>query len=771
MRRAGLALWSVLLVCVLTVIGLKAVSGLRLETDILALLPEAEERFEWQAEVRSTMQERASGRVVAMLSHADSDIAVAAAATLTDTLLEAGLILPKAENSEQWNDLGAVYFPFRLGLLSDDTRAMLLAGEGENVADLALAQIYAPFGLAETGQLQDDPYLLFANHIAELIGHGPDAINSGGFDVVRQDDQANVIVNLELAGNSFASDFQARFVSHFEQASKALSVVHPELVIKRAGAVFYADQAMREARYEATSIGLISIIAIVLLTLAVFRGVQPILLALLAIGAGLLAGAAAVLAIFESLHLMALVFGAALVGVSVDYAFHYCCQRFANVDAPRRALTIAPGLSLGVASSIIGFLTMTFAPFDGLRQVAVFSATGLGMSFLTVLVVFPLLDRSRQRQLPDGMRSLANGVSHFWRQRRLRWALTAIVAMLLAAGFAHLRVSDDIRQLQSLPAEMREEEKDIALLSGRDQAAQFFLVVADSEEQALIAEETLRGKLDGLVVQGALAGYVALSQLVPSIARQTENRALVEEQLFGDRLIDYRESLGLEVAGYGNHATGFLTLEMIVDRVGEALAALRQVTDDGQHVHLVALQSVRDPAALAALARGSVHYVDPAEGISTVLAQYRVRALLLLAVAGGLVWGFLSIRYGPHCSLHLIAAPTVAVLLTPCLLAMLDEPFTFFNAMGLLLVFALGLDYALFCAESDAEQFPISLLANCMSALSTILAFGLLAFSQQYAVHAFGQTILVGVAVAFCLAPMSRQSIREAGHAAKTIET
>lgn len=764
MRRIGLALWVLLMLIALSVVAHRLVSGLRLETNILALLPQGENGAAWQEEARAAMQKRATGHIVVVLTHARPDIAVEAARELAQTLTGAGLVMSGPRDAVEWSDLATSYYPYRSGLLSDQTRALLRAGDARSVEAMALARIHAPFGLADAAQLQDDPYLLFADYVAGLSDGSRDMARIDGFNVLTQPEQVNVIVDLALAGNSFSSRFQTRFLHRFDQLSEGLVARYPGLSIKQTGAVFYAARAMQEARSEASTIGVVSILAIIAVTFAVFRGVQPIGLALLAIGAGLVAGMAAVLLLFDGLHLMALVFGAALVGVSVDYAFHYCCQRFAPGAPHARARAIAPALSLGVASSVIGFLTMTIAPFDGLRQIAVFSSVGLGMSFLTVMFVLPRLDRSRQRPLPRAVELLAHRLTRFWQAPRVIWGLPVVLLVLLAGGLGSLRVSDDVRQLQNLPADLRAQERDIAQLTGVDRSAQFFLIAQDSTERALIAEEELRDALDQLVGQDVLAGYTALSRLVPSVARQIENRALVAQHLSGDRLLAYRDGLGIGAAGEDTRSAGFLTPDRLPQGLRQAVTGLSQRTADGKTVHVIALRSVRDPAALAALAKGAVHFIDPAAEISTVLSTYRVRTLLLLAVAFGLVWVILGLRYGPRRSFLLVAVPAIAVLATPAVLAFLGEPFTFFNAMGLLLVFALGLDYALFCAQGDTQHVPISLLANCLSALSTILAFGLLALSQQYAVHAFGQTILVGVLVAFGLAPISRHSIRRLSH-------
>ncbi len=57
-------------------------------------------------------------------------------------------------------------------------------------------------------------------------------------------------------------------------------------------------------------------------------------------------------------------------------------------------------------------------------------------------------------------------------------------------------------------------------------------------------------------------------------------------------------------------------------------------------------------------------------------------------------------------------------------------------------------------ARRPGARKPVTTLAIALRrALSTILGFGMLAFSRVFAVHAFGMTMLIGIALAFLFAP------------------
>ncbi|XSZ47311.1 hypothetical protein ACP8HZ_00250 [Francisella noatunensis] len=64
------------------------------------------------------------------------------------------------------------------------------------------------------------------------------------------------------------------------------------------------------------------------------------------------------------------------------------------------------------------------------------------------------------------------------------------------------------------------------------------------------------------------------------------------------------------------------------------------------------------------------------------------------------------------------------------------------------------MDYVLFLAESH-NRFNHTMLALALSAITTILSFGLLALSNTPAIEYFGLTVLIGISVAFLLAPIA----------------
>ncbi len=186
----------------------------------------------------------------------------------------------------------------------------------------------------------------------------------------------------------------------------------------------------------------------------------------------------------------------------------------------------------------------------------------------------------------------------------------------------------------------------------------------------------------------------------------------------------------------------------------------------GEATHVVALDGVTDLDAVSAAAKGipGVRLIDPAGDFSNLLGKYRSRAIRLLALSAALMAPLLIWRYGLRKGLWVMVPPLLAVILAPALRCLAGGAFTFFDAMALVLVLSIGVDYAVFCAETSGDRKPVTMLAVAMAACTALMSFGLLALSRVLAVHNFGATMTIGILLSFLFAPMARLMQRKTRH-------
>ena len=107
-----------------------------------------------------------------------------------------------------------------------------------------------------------------------------------------------------------------------------------------------------------------------------------------------------------------------------------------------------------------------------------------------------------------------------------------------------------------------------------------------------------------------------------------------------------------------------------------------------------------------------------------------------------------------------VLAPLAAsVAITTCLLLLFGYRLSMFHLVGLLLVVAIGSNYALFFDRHAPGGGGRTIVSLLLANVTTLIGFGLLAFSKVPVLHAIGLTVAMGTALALaCSAILSRRS-------------
>jgi predicted exporter len=766
------AIWLAVVVLLGVHLAWRVHQGLTFRTDLMALLPRDEADPALQR-VNDRVAQSLSQRVAFLVGDRQRDRARQAAAIMTQALTGTGLVafaaLPSGVN--RLTELGTLYFPYRSGLLSGDDRQRLLSGQGRTLEVRALSQVFGIAGMADARLLRRDPFLLLPAFFAALpLPSSRLSIDDGMLSVTGAG-TTWVMLSGRLLGDPYALDIQARLNTAFEAAKQQMRAVDPDAPILHAGAVFFAGAGATTALADMSTLGTVSTLGTIAIVLLVFRAVTPLLLSVLAIGVGMGAGLSVSLLLFGDLHILAMLLGLSLIGIAVDYSLYYCVEMFAPGDrTPQQRLArVMPGITLGLITTAVGYATFLLAPFPGLRQVAAFSVVGLIASFATVVFWLPLLDRRGPIRHGRLLLAATALLWRFWEAPGLRPARIAVLTALAGIGLAgawHVSALDDVRRMQSLSPELVAEQARMQQIAGFTIGTQFFVVRAADQETALRREETLLDRLRPLRLSGALSGYRAPASFGPSAQRQRQNRDLVRADLETPLLAGYLAQIGLSGTEPEIDPAGVLTVAMAM-KIGPLADVLRELTvPDGNGVaDIVMLDDVKDSAAVRAAAAGidGVNFVDPVADFSRLLGRYRRLAVMLIAVSAVLMLPLLALRYRWLGAIRVMLPAVITIVLVPLAKSLWGDPFTFFDAMALVLVLSVAVDYAVFCAEADTAYKPVALLGVWMAMASTVLSFGLLERSEVAAVHAVGSTMLLGVVLAFLLAPMAGRRREGAG--------
>jgi predicted exporter len=764
-------------------------SAARINTNVLDLLPKTEQE-PLVAQALGVFSHKVARNVIFLVEHQNLEEAERAADVFYGELSQLPIFasIHYRVDFAQWAQLSALYDQHASGLLAANDAQQLAQGNVQVLFDRTLQQLFmSPSASAQ--RLTVDPLGLQQQFMAagRTFAAG---LRLEGDRLVASGENADhapmhyVMISAEFKHDPFSVSAQQRLAQALTAAKAKVVEQVIDAQVLQSGMVFFAAAGVNSAKHEISTVGVGSLLGIVLLIAVVLRSFWPLLVALLPIAAGSAAGFVACMLVFGEVHLLSLVFGSSLVGVSIDYAFHYFTERqlFPRSQpvawqSTQGLRAILPGLSMGLITSVIGYGCLAFSSFPGIRQLALFSCTGLVAAFAAVVLLFPWLLRMPARYgLPAPLLRSLGAYVDFWRQPgRLVLAVPLVVVVVSvmivavsAGGWWQLHADDDIRLLQSPSAAVLAEDQRVKEVMGAGSSNQFFILKADSAEALLQAEEQLSSELQGLMQAGVLTGYQGVSQMLPSVKKQSANQQLLAEHLVVSKaLAVFLANLGLAPDAVATLEAKYSTLNPLLPASWLAHPAsqnwrflwLGQAQKGAPWASVVLLEGVSDSAALAALASSNILWVDKVSDYSLLFKRYRHSALWLLAMAYGVILAVLMLRYGVRNSVAIMLPPLMACGLTFAGLGYLAETINLFNVLALLLVLGIGIDYTLFLKESaadvDEHKLNATLLAIVLSAVTTILSFGLLALSATQAIHSFGLTVGLGIGFSLMLAPMA----------------
>jgi predicted exporter len=722
-----------------------------LQTDLLALLP-ASERDPLVNLAHRRITEPLERQTVWLIGASDPGQAAAAAGELAQRLRASGLFqsVQQRWRSDTLRPLLRTLFPHRAQLLADADRE-LLRRDPEAFLNARLGLLYSPAGALFAGRLQDDPLGLFARYAQGLLPAGGTLVD--GTPVFASGGLHYALVTAATPGAAMGLRSAPPLLPLLD-ATRAWAQQH-HWQLHAGGVPLFTAYGTTSASREINNIGTVSMATIVLLLLWAFRSPRPLLLSLLTVACGMAGGIAGTVIALGEVHLITLVFGTSITGVTVDYAIHYLCDslrpHWTPLEGRRRMF---PSITLGMLTSVMTFLLLALTPFPGIRQIAVFSAASIFSSWATAMLLLPALARPGARRF---------AAQRWLEGARIPGARLLVAALVLATvpGLLKLRANDDIRQFYAAPAGLLADAEAVRAILPFSADSRFLLVSGADAQTVLRRQEALLPRLEQLQNTGAMAGFTATATLLPSAARQRENAGLLRELADSGALQRYLAQLGFSDAATAaqlralRDAPPALTPEAVLAQLDPAQRALwLGCPQPGRCAGIIALRQVERPDALRALAASAegVRWVDRLTDLSDLMRRYRQLALWGLGVALAVTIAVVAAYTGLREGLLLGSVPALAMLVSLAALGYGGGSYSVFNLMALLLVVGVGIDYAIFYRLSQPGERSITALAVSLDLLTTVLAFGMLMFSETPIISAFGATLVPGLLTAFALA-------------------
>jgi predicted exporter len=673
-------------------------------------------------------------------------------------------------------------------LLSDAVTAERFSPSGLRAAiGAAIEDLAAPTGLLLKSLLPNDPTGEML-HIVDRLERAPIPTTSGG--VWTSPDGARALLVVQTAARGSDIDAQEHDIDAIRAAFAAAAGVSTAgganaLQLRLSGPGVFAVAARSKIERAAVRLSIISGILVVTLLFAVYRSLPALALGLAPVASGAVIGIAAVALGFGAVHGITLGFGITLIGESVDYSIYF----FVGSRRPGHGGAASakwrqnwwPTIRLGMLASVCGFASLLPSGFPGLAQLGAYSISGLIAAALVTRHVLPAL--ASDRLVIHDVSPLGAGVARLLEPvRRLpSLAVAAAAAVLAALALTVLQRHQgtlwnrELSALSPISAEDQNYDAQLRRDLGAADVRDLVIVSGPTLESVLGGAERTSRALEALADAGVIGGFDSPANFLPSVAAQEARRDSLPSALL------LRDNLALAVAGLGirgerlqpflddveamRHAP-LLTerdLQGTSLRAGFDALILRQQDRWNALLPLHAAQvaqsvdTVQVAAALKRANAGDAQLLDLKHESDALYGSYLGEAIHL-SLAGSLaltVLLLIALR-SPLRVARVLAPLALAVLTVAAGLALSGVEFTILHLVGMLLIAAVGSNYALFfdrqagLHEDGGESLTLASLV--IANLSTVIGFGLLSFSQVPVLVALGSTVAPGAFLALLFA-------------------
>lgn len=629
----------------------------------------------------------------------------------------------------------------------------------------------SPAGLMVKSLLPRDP----TGEMVQLLGQ----LDSGtqprlidGAWASRDGARALMLVQTRAAGSD--TDAQQSAMAAIRQAFDTARRDSPAATLVMTGPGVFSVTSREAIKSQVSRLSLISVVIIATLLLLVYRSVTALALGFLPVASGVLAGVAAVSLGFGTVHGITLGFGTALIGEAVDYSIYLFVQsEQADAGQDSWVKRFWPTIRLGVLTSIFGFASLLLSGFPGLAQLGLYAIAGLVTAAVMTRFVLPHL-LPAQFRIHD-VSAIGRVLSQLTRRAAaLRWP----AAVLLLAACAVLATHRDTLLNEKISSLSPVSQADIALDEslradmGAPDVRYVVVISGSSRESVLVSAEQVSALLQTQVDQGELAGFESPSRYLPSMAAQRARQAsLPSAELLQPRLAQAVQGLPVRTEVF----TPFLAdvqasrsrpllqaADLEQTSLAMAVDALLLQPSRGGWTALLPLRAPQGAGIQADRIRAALGSSSPdvllvdmkAESDRLYSGYLREATLLSLGGLLSIVVLLLLVFRSPRRVLRIIAPLAASVVMVTAGLALAGQPLIILHLVGLLLVVAVGSNYALFFDRPD-PLVPIShrtLASMALANLTTVAGFGLLAFSKISILQAMGATVAPGVILALVYA-------------------
>ena len=693
------------------------------------------------------------------------------------------------ETVSLYNDVSAMgeitdfLYKYRSYLIDEKTADVILASEqgAKDFALEALSKAYGGFTMLPLDNIDTDPFLLteynLQNYLSSLQNAGTAMSVKDGVLASKFEDKWYVMIRgiLSSRGAKLASKDNA--ITEIYRVCENNNNDSTSFIYS--GTPFHSHESSTSASREISVIATISMLAVIILLIFIFRSVRPLVFSVASILISLGVAVLMTLSVFHKMHVITLVFGTSLIGSCIDYSLHFFTHWAGNTELKSSTEIrnhIFSGLLMAIISTGICFAILLFAPFTILKQMSLFCLAGLVSSFLTTISIYPYIRLPEKRgniRFTKHFSGIVSKVEQKWVGRAVIIVLFVFSILSILICHKNVKIKNNLLTLYDMKGRLLQDEI-IASRVIQYTPGGWYIVSGETEDEALKNEEKLRAEFEKMT-EGKI-GYISTSSFIPSKEIQKKSREAYKKlmesapeqlQALGFDDVENFDALMKLINDYEITKNNFVSFENgnVPDFIESAISSAWLGKVDGKYFTVLLPTRVTDYTNYRSLAENNdnVYFISKSQDISKDLDSLTSMILKFFVVAYVLMFIMLKFFYSWKQAFKIISVPLLIILVVVAVFALCKINMEFFSVTGLILVFGLGLDYIIYMMENEKkekgnqssvqsqslEQKTLEPFATMVSFVTTIISFGALALSSFKPVHLIGLSIFIGLATAY----------------------
>ncbi len=775
--------WPLLVVVTVIILGvfLYETFFLKIETDILKSLPAHDPVL---ADARAVIRHLPfQDRVVIDVTSSGEgrDVLVEGAAFIEKGLKDSGLFREVGLGPMQ------SLFPELVGYVADslpvlfdeemlhkEVLPLLDPGRIRETLTENLGRLQGLEGIGQTALIAQDPLGLRNLILARMAQLSP-ATKADFFQgQLISPDGRHLLVLAQLAGSSTSTEFTRRIPPLLEKIQRDLNARFAQsgtvFTLTPVGAYRAALDNETIAKGDTRKAIWLTVLGISLLLLLSFPRPLIGLLALVPSTVGAVGSLLVCSFFFDSLSLLAVGFGGAILSFTVDLGIAYLLflDRPCETYGKRAAREVRSAEILAVLTTVGGFLLLLLSDFQILAQIGLFSAVGVSIALLFVSFVFPRLFPVMPPAGRGGHPGLIRALDGAALSGGMWKAGLALIFAVAMAFLARPEYRIDLQAMNSMTPETHQAEKAVQATWGDMSRKVYLLLEGKTGEDLQKQSDRLSGVLAGEVRVGRLSSAFLPSTLFPGEILRSRNLEAWRTFWSRERVDALRAELGRAGQELGFASDAF---SPFLKRLNEApvgpgpipdkyypLLGMIPVFEEGNRWVQVSLATPGPGYHAAFLAEqcrkaANVRIFDAGlfnDRLGSILASL-FQEIAWIA-GGGIVLVVFFFFLDWRLSLMILAPVAFALISTLGTLKLIGHPLDIPGIMLWVVILGMGIDYGIYYVCSYQryrdERHPfMSLirLAIFLSAATTLVGFGVLALADHVVLKSIGLVSLLGI--------------------------